>query len=581
MIPLLAILFAGVIAPQDYYVAASGNDSNAGTNGAPWATIAKVNATATAGHTVRFNGGDRFEGALTLKTGTNYTSYGSGQATISGGVLVTTWTLVDSPHNVWRATWNAGRPRELFVNGVRVKRARTSTPLPSGTTQNSSGYDTSGSSSPGYLSTYANKADIEFVFLIGWQNGYCPVSTVSGNTITMLAAPFAEFIFDRGWLSLPVTPLCVENAYEIFSANNTAGTYYQDRTNGFVYLIPPSGGDPNTMQVIAPTLQQIATATSVSNIVVSNLIFEHTTNTDINTAGFSDVQACVTGSDLPNIIGLRALKAAVDVEMSSNVTIVRCIVRRLGNSGIQIGTSCTDCKIAGTIVYDTSGNGIQVGGPTQYAGLQPMRTSINNNVMALVGQEYQGACALMQWWAVDSNITHNEAYHLPYTGLSVGLGWGREPNPNGNLRNSATYNDIHDYMKVMDDGGGIYFNSREPSAVASFNYIHDAGGTITLTAGMYADDASFGNTMANNVCVQYGSLTFQINNNISNNGFFLNTADGGAYHVQNGAAFVAANTYDTLNVVSTTAGRAAGTALGAGLTSAYSDVYTLAHTLVP
>src|SRR5687767_10465530 len=44
-------------AGNTYYVAPNGNDSAAGTQAAPWASIARARAVATAGDTVYFRGG--------------------------------------------------------------------------------------------------------------------------------------------------------------------------------------------------------------------------------------------------------------------------------------------------------------------------------------------------------------------------------------------------------------------------------------------------------------------------------------------------------------------------------------------
>lgn len=76
-----------------YYVSVTGNDAAAGTKGAPWQTIAKVNATViTPYDTILFAGGETFNGTLYLSNITatasrklSIESYGKGKATINGG----------------------------------------------------------------------------------------------------------------------------------------------------------------------------------------------------------------------------------------------------------------------------------------------------------------------------------------------------------------------------------------------------------------------------------------------------------------------------------------------------------------
>jgi len=74
----------------DFYVHASGSDTNSGSQASPWKTIAKVNATTlNPGDSVNFNGGQTFTGTLNIsQSGVNgnpitYRSYGTGRATLA------------------------------------------------------------------------------------------------------------------------------------------------------------------------------------------------------------------------------------------------------------------------------------------------------------------------------------------------------------------------------------------------------------------------------------------------------------------------------------------------------------------
>lgn len=79
---------------RDYYVSATGNDSNPGTRNEPWRSIAKVNGSSfEPGDHIHFEGGRRFAGAMELDradSGTPnekllVTSYGDGRAVIDAG----------------------------------------------------------------------------------------------------------------------------------------------------------------------------------------------------------------------------------------------------------------------------------------------------------------------------------------------------------------------------------------------------------------------------------------------------------------------------------------------------------------
>ena len=110
-----------------------------------------------------------------------------------------------------------------------------------------------------------------------------------------------------------------------------------------------------------------------------------------------------------------------------------------------------------------------------------------------------------------TTIAHNEITSLPYSGISVGWGWGEEdagggkpeyqqpfkydtPTPAKN--NRIECNNIHDVMKRTNDGAGIYTLGNQPGTVIRGNYIHDCK-TISknihgwsVHAGIYLDEGS-------------------------------------------------------------------------------------------
>ena len=99
-------------------------------------------------------------------------------------------------------------------------------------------------------------------------------------------------------------------------------------------------------------------------------------------------------------------------------------------------------------------------------------------------------------------IAHNEIRDLPYSGMSVGWGWGEEdagggsenyympfkydtPTPSGN--NRIEFNHIHHVMSRLHDGGGIYTLGNMPGTIIRGNHIHDNPGA---PGGIYLDEGS-------------------------------------------------------------------------------------------
>jgi hypothetical protein len=81
-----------------------------------------------------------------IDSGTNgyniiYEAYAGEKLVISGGQTITSWTLNDHNKNIWQATVGTKlQTRQLYVNGVRAIRARSSGGLPGRVTQTSTGY---------------------------------------------------------------------------------------------------------------------------------------------------------------------------------------------------------------------------------------------------------------------------------------------------------------------------------------------------------------------------------------------------------------------------------------------------------
>ncbi len=126
-----------------FYVSPSGSDTNPGTLGLPFQSVAKardvvrtVNGNMTGDIVVCLRGGTyQFPSTLQLgpqDSGTNgyevvYQAYPGETPILSGGTNVTGWTLYDSGKNIYRASVGTScYSRQLYVNGVRATRARSS-----------------------------------------------------------------------------------------------------------------------------------------------------------------------------------------------------------------------------------------------------------------------------------------------------------------------------------------------------------------------------------------------------------------------------------------------------------------------
>lgn len=144
-----------------------------------------------------------------------------------------------------------------------------------------------------------------------------------------------------------------------------------------------------------------------------------------------------------------------------------------------------------------------------------------------------------QWPSSLCAQVHNEIFELPYSGVSIGWGWGRTmeitwPAMPWDAANDVSYNDIHDVMQMLGDGGSIYTLGpqgnvpfpkgpsgkvypatptvplkRLPASQMVGNYIHDTGprdGVVDapgagshFPGGLYNDEGTTNWAMVGNV----------------------------------------------------------------------------------
>jgi hypothetical protein len=98
-------------------------------------------------------------------------------------------------------------------------------------------------------------------------------------------------------------------------------------------------------------------------------------------------------------------------------------------------------------------------------------------------------------------LDHNEIFDTPYSGISVGWGWSKLGYSH---QNTISHNEVHSYMHILGDGGGIYTlgnqGTAEEKTVWDGNYIHHSG----HAQGMYADEGSGFMEIKNNVLHNIG-----------------------------------------------------------------------------
>ena len=415
-----------------------------------------------------------------------YVATTGAQPVLSGGLTIQNWTLHDPQMNIYQAPVPAGfYTRQLYVNGVRAQRARmilvAPTPGPAalggGATGSSAGYQVSIAG----MTEWTNVQDIEAVTSAYWEQDRCPVESVSQGQIALQDPCWTRA--NAGPIQMQTGLNWLENAYAFLTE---PGQWYLDRSASVIYYIPRPGEDLTTAEVVAGNLQQLVTGVGtldasgnpqfVQNITFEGLTFAYATWLNPSTSmGFPERQSGVYNNGLDN--GQSTL-GAVNFSRAKDIAFIRDRFTHLGAAGLNINSGSQGALIEGNVFSDISGGAITVGDPGDNLETNPVAQSLNhtivNNYVTGTGVEYPGSSAILVFYTANTSIANNEIGMAPYTGLSVGWGWGAASYAQNN---QITGNYIHDVMLSMFDGGGVYTLGSGAGTTLTGNYLTDIGTT--------------------------------------------------------------------------------------------------------
>jgi Right handed beta helix region len=474
------------------------------------------------------------ENSTTHDSGTNghnviYQAYSGEKPLISGGAPIKGWSLYSSSRNMYRAYVGTSlNTRQLYVNGVRANRTRSST-NPSGFTKTSTGWTTTNTA----MHTWRNPSDIEIVSFGSWKYLLCGISGISGTSITMKTPCWSN----AGTSPDPGPPYngqgivqmnsvtWVQNAYELLAH---AGDWYYDRSAGYIYYIPRSGDNMATALAIAPTVEKLIDGSGASltqplhNVVFSGITFSYATWLQPSgSQGYADNQSGIVWVNRPPVSSKTL--GNVSFQYSHNITLSHDTFTHLGGAAIDFGNGAQHNLIENNTITDVSSAGIDIGEVTDFATTDANRmtdgNTIQGNLIYKVGQEYEDACGIWIGYSKNTVIQNNTLDNIPYDGISSGWGWGTNSYAQNNR---MSYNLIYSTVQAFYDGGGIYTLSSQPNSSEDHNYIHttSAGGR-----GLYHDEGSQHFTDTYNVIASVGHWLSMWETNIRYNTIEYNYVD--------------------------------------------------------
>ncbi|MEV0699786.1 right-handed parallel beta-helix repeat-containing protein [Saccharopolyspora sp. NPDC050389] len=491
------------------FVDPSGDDSGPGTIERPFATLDRARAAAKPGSVVNLRAGTyRLTETFSLSaadSGVVYQAFGYGtgaqeEVVISGGRQINGWRQDDD--GVCRAAAPGLATRQLYVAGRRAPRAAIA--IDQGLVRTETGYVMP---DPGPRSW---QGQIEFVYrgAYPWSEARCQASRISGDeqstTITMAQPAFAwaaqlyrsVITWDdpnAGEQNGLDSPTSVENS----PAFLTEGTFAL--ADGVLHYLPRPGEELDDV-VVAPVLETLLHARDVHGISFRGITFADATwlrpsspegflhyhgngyhdGGPLHTIVFADGQGqvVVPGDD-------SAMPGNVVFENSSRVVLEGCRFTRLGAVALEFRGDGEGNALRDSVIDEVAGGGLVIG-----EGARGHR--IENNHIHHIGQDYSGSPAVLLSGTRDTVVAHNQVNDAPHAGIVVYEGHGTQ----------VLNNLVHDTMKVLADGGGIYVSGSQGTSHADGALIRGNVVRDTITSynfGLYTDYGAAWVTVQGNV----------------------------------------------------------------------------------
>ena len=438
----------------------------------------------------------------------------------SGGVRVTGWEKIAAavpglPASAVGQVWMAPAPtindrpfnfRQLWAGGHKTVRARTPN---NGTMDRLLEWDVAKQEAwiAARTDVSGDLSAAELVIYQQWENAFLRIASlevVDGRARVRFRSPENHVQFEHPWPA-PIMTETYRAPYFLTNALcflDQPGEWFLDTKHGIIYYWPQAGEDLKQTEVIAPVQETLLAVSGtldrpVAHVLFKGLRFAHTTWLRPSESGHVPHQAGMFMTEayklrpkgtaetktLDNQAWVGRPPGAIEVRAVHDIRFERCTFEHLASAGFDAELGIRDSSVEGCVFRDIGGNGIQFG-KFQDGGIEThvpylpaddrevcARVRFANNVVTGCGNEDWGCPGITVGYAREITIEHNEVRDLPYTGISVGWGWTKQPTA---LRdNIVRANHIHHIARILYDTAGIYMLAAQPGSIVSGNRIHD------------------------------------------------------------------------------------------------------------
>eukprot|EP00928_Gymnodinium_smaydae_P026074 TRINITY_DN20578_c0_g1_i1.p1 TRINITY_DN20578_c0_g1~~TRINITY_DN20578_c0_g1_i1.p1 ORF type:complete len:727 (-),score=94.53 TRINITY_DN20578_c0_g1_i1:85-2265(-) len=412
-------------------------------------------------------------------------------ATISGGAAVSGWVPVPTSGNIslWKAslppTFNAsdfGATLQMWRGETRLTVAQTPTLKYSRARKNDVTFK-----GTDIKATYRNFGDVALTLYESWTASYHLLKHVdAANHVAHLASPF-----NSKWANgASGSRFSVFNAFEELDSVNE---FYVDRKEKAVYVGLAAGDDPNKHEpfTLAAGLRELVRiegkqTAQAKEVTFSHVRFAHTAVED---------QWIVSGASAQSASFLE--NAAIHVAFARDVVIKDCAFQAMGGYAVWIAEQTSQVSVVRSLLKDLGAGGIRLG---RAEATQPEceNHTISDNHITDGGHAWQEGCGVLAQKVGNVSISHNEISYMRYSGVSTGWTWGYAPTIVHDVL--TAFNHIHHIgLGYLSDMGCVYTLGHQPGSVVRNNYCHDVQSYNYGGWAYYTDEGSRDELFENNI----------------------------------------------------------------------------------
>ncbi len=491
----------GCAPSTEFWISSDGSDASPGTQSEPFLTLERARNAIRAldksrreGEIVVYIRGGTYRLTQTFALDPNDSGLNGHKVTycaapgerpvITGSISVGGWTPHDPNLGIYRASVGHYAARQLYVNGQRAVRARTSLypsafrpahfyilgiPEPIGILYEPNELNPSRWRDP---SKWSNPRDVEAVIITQWKMMTVPVESVTpypeyvvpwlvpDPTIRNRATGLLKmkepawtnaniFLTSEGsdpdwgpqpgmWSFWQVT--WFENDYQFL---DEPGEWYLNKDKGSLYYIPRPGECIESADVELPVLEVLLKGQGDRRKPIADIRFEGLTFSGAtwlgpagddgyvpDQSGFRVVgpghKTNICGHD-PNVI---RTPGNVQFQYAHGIEFRRNIFQHLGAVGLDFDTGSQRNIVQDNLFKDISSAAIQLGGVSiiDHHPAFPEEITrdnvISNNLINKVGREYVDAAGIYVGFTANTLVSNNTIVDVPWSGIAMGWGWG-------------------------------------------------------------------------------------------------------------------------------------------------------------